>query len=177
MSLFNQCVRECKTFMTTSQQEKDSSVCLRLKSEREAAKLTQQEIATALEVSIKTVTRWERAIPIPSDKLGSLVRLGLDAFYILTGERMRTENVNEERSSGGVYAKSRTASTAEPLNYRERAVLDCMRQLKPEHQRMLEGIAQSMLKTQKEQQVIEDFTSGNDGKKIGEDWWPGGAKD
>lgn len=73
--------------MTSSQQGKDISVCSRLKSERESLRLTQQEIADALDMSLKTVTRWEKRIPIPSDKLGGLIKLGFDALYVLTGQR------------------------------------------------------------------------------------------
>lgn len=73
--------------MSIGQQEKDTSVCLRLKDEREKMRITQQDVAAELDVSLKTVTRWEKSIPIPSDKLGALVRLGFDAYYILTGKR------------------------------------------------------------------------------------------
>ncbi|MCY1296966.1 hypothetical protein D9M70_463840 [compost metagenome] len=38
-------------------------------------------------MAVKTVGRWEREIPIPSDKLGLLTKLGFDAQYVVTGER------------------------------------------------------------------------------------------
>lgn len=73
--------------MTHDQQEKDISVCLRLREEREALGLGQQEIAAAVDVSLKTVGRWEKVIAIPSDKLASLCLLGFDVVYVLTGQR------------------------------------------------------------------------------------------
>lgn len=113
--------------MTISQQEKDISVCWRLKAEREASKLTQQEIADALDVSLKTVTRWEKSIPIPSDKLGALTEFGFDIFYVLTGQR---------------------APSAQPLTVRESCMLENYRALAEEDkaamQRMTSALAQSV---------------------------------
>ena len=158
--------------MTGSQQEKDISVCSRLREERDAANLAQQDIAETLGKSLRTVARWEKTIPIPSDQLAALTELGIDAVYVLTGYRTERNLTREDHHGGGFYAKSRTTSTAEPLNLWERSVLDCMRQLKPEHQRMLEGIAQSILKTQQEQEVIDDFVTGKKSKGQDEEWWP-----
>lgn len=79
--------------MSIGQQEKDISVCLRLKDEREKIRITQQDVAAELNVSLKTVTRWENSIPIPSDKLGALMRLGFDVYYVLTGQRSPTTEV------------------------------------------------------------------------------------
>lgn len=73
--------------MTDTQQPKDICVCSRLREEREALGLGQQEIADVASVSLKTVGRWEKLIAIPSDKLSSLASLGLDVVYILTGTR------------------------------------------------------------------------------------------
>lgn len=73
--------------MSIEQQEKDISVCSRLREERKAKGLDQQEIADALGVSIKTIGRWEKAIAIPSDKLAALASFGIDVLYVVTGER------------------------------------------------------------------------------------------
>lgn len=112
--------------MTSSQQEKDISVCLRLKTERELIKLTQQEVADALDVSLKTVTRWEKLIPIPSDKLGALASLGFDVLYVLTGQR---------------------TPAAQPLSVRESCMLENYRAMAEEDkaavQRMTHALAQS----------------------------------
>lgn len=73
--------------MGVAQQEKDISVCLRLREERKARGLDQQKIADALDVNIKTVGRWEKNIPIPSDKLAALLSFGVDVYYVVTGGR------------------------------------------------------------------------------------------
>jgi transcriptional regulator with XRE-family HTH domain len=64
---------------------KDTSVCLRLGEERKRLRLNQGKVATYCEVSIKSVGRWEKNIPIPADKLALLAQLGYDINYILTG--------------------------------------------------------------------------------------------
>lgn len=56
-------------------------------------------------------------------------------------------------------------------------MLDCMQQLKPEYQDMLEAIAQSILKTQTDQQAADDFMSGNKNNDQADDWWPEGQGD
>lgn len=73
--------------MTPDQQEKDISVCSRFREERKASGLDQQEIADALDVSAKTVGRWEKSVPIPSDKLAALAAHGVDVLYVVTGQR------------------------------------------------------------------------------------------
>jgi transcriptional regulator with XRE-family HTH domain len=72
--------------MGVAQQEKDISVCLRLREERKAKGLDQQKIADALGVNIKTVGRWEKNIAIPSDKLAALQSFGVDVYYVVTGQ-------------------------------------------------------------------------------------------
>ena len=74
--------------MGVAQQEKDISVCLRLREERKARGLDQQEIADALGVNIKTVGRWEKNIAIPTDKLAALQGFGVDVYYVVTGQHM-----------------------------------------------------------------------------------------
>lgn len=70
---------------------KDTSVCLRLGEERKRLGLNQNKVATYCEVSIKTVGRWEKNIPIPADKLALLAQLGYDINYILTGVKPLSE--------------------------------------------------------------------------------------
>ncbi|HDY98749.1 MAG TPA: helix-turn-helix domain-containing protein [Pseudomonas sabulinigri] len=86
--------------MTIAQQEKDFSVCSRLREERKALGLDQQDIAHALGVNLKTVGRWEKVIAIPSDKLAGLASLGFDVMYVLTGQRMPrpVEGLSERES-------------------------------------------------------------------------------
>ncbi len=69
----------------------------RLKNERIRLNLSQKDIADAIDVTSKTVGRWERDDAIPSDKLALLVGLGFDALYILTGkqpEQLQDKNVS-----------------------------------------------------------------------------------
>lgn len=65
----------------------DKNVFLRLKEERERCGITQAEIADITGVNIKSIGRWEREIPIPSDKLAMLSPLGIDVLYVLIGQR------------------------------------------------------------------------------------------
>ncbi|KCX14526.1 helix-turn-helix transcriptional regulator [Acinetobacter pittii] len=60
----------------------------RLKIERKKANLSQQKLASLLEVSDMTVKRWESGTPIPSDKLVLCGEYGLDIVFILTGNRI-----------------------------------------------------------------------------------------
>lgn len=68
-------------------QKTDIFVCSRFKEERERKRISQMQVASELGVTSKTVGRWEKEIPIPSDKLGLLQQLGFDVVFILTGER------------------------------------------------------------------------------------------
>lgn len=61
------------------------SIPQRLLAERAKAKLTREQVAQALGVTSKTVQRWEKQTPIPSDKLAALIPLGFDIGYILNG--------------------------------------------------------------------------------------------
>jgi len=64
---------------------KDTNVCLRLGEERKRLHLNQNKVASYCNVSVKTIGRWEKNIPIPADKLALLVELGYNITYILTG--------------------------------------------------------------------------------------------
>ena len=67
----------------------------RLKNDRKRLKLTQQKLATLLEVSDMTIKRWETGTAIPSDKLILMKNIGFNVSYILFGESDQTIS-NEE---------------------------------------------------------------------------------
>jgi DNA-binding XRE family transcriptional regulator len=74
----------------------DIYVCNRFKEERERKRASQLQVATGLGVTTKTVGRWEKEIPIPSDKLGQLQQMGFDVVYILTGERSLAQMIQAD---------------------------------------------------------------------------------
>lgn len=104
----------------------DIFVCSRLKQERERKRLSQLQVAEALGVTSKTVWRWEKEIPIPSDKLNALQQLGFDVVFILTGqqsiEQMMVADIygaqNELRREGLVFGVKEVA----PNDYIDRKV-------------------------------------------------------
>ena len=83
--------------MSYGKVDMDKYIPDRLKNERIRLNLSQKDIADAVDVTSKTVGRWERDDAIPSDKLALLVGLGFDALYILTGkqrEQLQDKNVS-----------------------------------------------------------------------------------
>ena len=78
---------------------KDTNVCLRLGEERKRLSLNQNKVAVYCEVSVKTVGRWEKNIPIPADKLALLAQLGYDITYILTGVKLSSQTAGLEAAS------------------------------------------------------------------------------
>ncbi len=64
----------------------DKNVCFRLKEELGKLKLSQLQVSAFLDVSSKTVSRWLKGTPIPSDKLALLREKGVNVMYVLTGE-------------------------------------------------------------------------------------------
>jgi len=88
---------------------KDTSVCLRLGKERKRLSLNQNKVATYCGVSVKTVGRWEKNIPIPADKLALLAQLGYDITYILTGVKLAPE-------AAGLDAASQVWNTGHGVN-------------------------------------------------------------
>lgn len=78
---------------------KDTNVCLRLGEERKRLNLNQNKVAVYCEVSVKTVGRWEKSIPIPADKLALLTQLGYDITYILTGVKLSSQAAGLEAAS------------------------------------------------------------------------------
>lgn len=96
-------------------ENKDIFVCSRLADERKRLILNQNQVAEYCGVSVKTIGRWEKNIPIPADKLSLLIQLGYDITYILTGVRLspqmagleaaeKVRNVMNASSSGGEEA-------------------------------------------------------------------------
>lgn len=58
----------------------------RFKEERERRGFQQSELAELIDVTRRTISRWENEeTPIPSDKLNACFQLGFDVFYIVTG--------------------------------------------------------------------------------------------
>ena len=79
--------------------KKDTNICRRLGEERKRLHLNQNKVATYCEVSVKSVGRWERNIPIPADKLALMAQLGYDITYILTGVKLAPQVAGLEAAS------------------------------------------------------------------------------
>jgi DNA-binding XRE family transcriptional regulator len=82
--------------VSVMQEENNLFVSFRLKEERERLGFGQAVLAGAAEVTVKTVGRWEKEIPIPSDKLSRLGTLGFDILYIVTGTRSQSALAADE---------------------------------------------------------------------------------
>lgn len=78
---------------------KDINVCKRLGEERKRLNLNQNKVAAYCEVSVKTVGRWEKNIPIPADKLSLMAQLGYDITYILTGVKLAPQAAGLDAAS------------------------------------------------------------------------------
>ncbi len=65
----------------------NDAISERLKSERKRLRLTQTDAAQMCDVSSRTLLRWEKGTPIPSDKLLILHENNFDVQYIITGFR------------------------------------------------------------------------------------------
>lgn len=90
---------------------KDTNVCLRLGEERKRLNLNQNKVAIYCDVSIKTISRWEKNIPIPADKLALLAQLGYDITYILTDLKLipQTTGLEAAANSWNTSASNETA--------------------------------------------------------------------
>lgn len=77
----------------------DKNVYSRLKEERERCGITQAQVAELTGVNIKSVGRWEREIPIPSDKLAMLSVLGVDVLYVVIGQRSMPVALNPKEEA------------------------------------------------------------------------------
>lgn len=60
----------------------------RFKNERKRLNLSQEGLATLIDVSESTIKRWESGTAIPSDKLALCREQGFDIVYILLGKRV-----------------------------------------------------------------------------------------
>jgi transcriptional regulator with XRE-family HTH domain len=73
----------------------------RLREERARLGLTQQEVADAASVHVKTVRRWETQVAIPLDAMIPLLGIGYDVQYVASG--VRSKNLSELRDKGVGY--------------------------------------------------------------------------
>lgn len=73
----------------------------RLREERARLGLTQQEVAVAAQVHVKTVRRWESQVAIPLDAMIPLLGIGYDVQYVVSG--VRSKNIHEVREKGVDY--------------------------------------------------------------------------
>lgn len=78
----------------------DTLVFLRFSEERALRNKTQSFVADVCNVSTKTVGRWEKDTPIPSDKLSLLAGIGFDSNFIITGERVRSDSKTDQIKEG-----------------------------------------------------------------------------
>jgi len=92
---------------------KDTNVCQRLGEERKRLNLNQNRVASYCEVSIKTIGRWEKNIPIPADKLAMLVELGYDITYILTGVKLAPQIAGLD-AAANIWNVTTNRETAQP---------------------------------------------------------------
>ena len=91
---------------------KDTNVCIRLGEERKRLHLSQNKVASYCEVSIKTIGRWEKNIPIPSNKLALLLQLGYDISYILTDVKL-TPQVAGLEAAANIWNTTADTETAQ----------------------------------------------------------------
>lgn len=73
----------------------------RLREERARLGLTQQDVAQAAQVHVKTVRRWESQVAIPLDAMVPLLAIGYDVQYVVSG--VRSKNIHEVREKGVDY--------------------------------------------------------------------------
>lgn len=93
----------------------------RLREERERFEWNQEEIALKIDVTKQVQGLYERGQRAPSaEYLAAMASLGCDVLYVLTGQRIEHYATFEDHDVGGVYAKTRTGRTTEPLNTRAR---------------------------------------------------------
>ncbi|MBZ9612165.1 helix-turn-helix domain-containing protein [Rheinheimera maricola] len=60
----------------------------RFREERERLAIQQADLAEKIDVTRRTISRWENDdAPIPSDKLAQCALLGFNINYVVTGER------------------------------------------------------------------------------------------
>jgi transcriptional regulator with XRE-family HTH domain len=94
---------------------KDTSICLRLGEERKRLHLSQSKVAQYCNVSVKTIGRWEKNIPVPSDKLALLLDLGYDSTYILSGNKPALRPAGSRATSNTSNAKDNGETESQPV--------------------------------------------------------------
>lgn len=99
----------------------NKSICLRLGDERKRLNLNQAGIADYCGVSSKTVSRWEKSIPIPADKLAMLALLGYDITYVLTSVKLASQL---EGLDVAARVLNRAADNSETISPKSNAVSD-----------------------------------------------------
>ncbi len=127
---------------------KDTNVCLRLGEERKRLNLNQNKVASYCEVSIKTIGRWERNTPIPSNKLALLVQLGYDITYILTGVNLspQTEGLEAAASVWNTSTNSETAQQSSAvINKEQERWLNLLENLAGGNQKRLQEIGLALV--------------------------------
>jgi transcriptional regulator with XRE-family HTH domain len=102
------------------QESENYFVCQRLRSERQRLGLKQEEVGSICETVVQTVRRWEKNVPIPSDKLARLIPHGFDGQFILSGV-----------ASANLDALSRPD---DPAAVRQRRALELFARLAPSQQ-------------------------------------------
>ncbi|MBE9564091.1 MAG: helix-turn-helix transcriptional regulator [Proteobacteria bacterium] len=107
---------------------KDTSVCLRLGEERKRLSLNQNKVAAYCEVSVKTVGRWEKNIPIPADKLALLAQLGYDITYILTSVKLAPQ-VDGLDAASQVWNTDRSQQAADIISKEQESWLGVLENL------------------------------------------------
>lgn len=99
----------------------NKSICLRLGDERKRLNLNQAAIADYCGVSSKSVSRWEKSIAIPADKLAMLALLGYDITYVLTSVKLASQL---EGLDAAARVLNRAADNSEPISPKSNAVSD-----------------------------------------------------
>ncbi|WP_460861033.1 helix-turn-helix domain-containing protein [Rheinheimera gaetbuli] len=123
----------------------DTNVYSRLREERVRLNLSQADVASAVDMSVKQVGRWETSIAIPSDKLEVLSRIGFNVNYVVTGEREPTpaQYYSESEAENAFQALLRDADKIKAVNIYDKdtynmLVMMFMRQLRQSAGRVVE---------------------------------------
>lgn len=113
------------------QESENYFVCQRLRSERQRLGLKQEEVGSICETVVQTVRRWEKNVPIPSDKLARLMPHGFDGQFILSGV-----------TSANLHAVARAD---DPAAARQRRALELFARLTPSEQDALVHFLDALL--------------------------------
>jgi transcriptional regulator with XRE-family HTH domain len=68
------------------------AIARRLEEERKRLKFVQEDIAKICKTTTRTVISWESGKKIPSHQLARMIPAGMDAWYVLTGERLTCDS-------------------------------------------------------------------------------------